>query len=144
MVLYKPSSVGVGRLEFYAVADSSSLNEQKKVSRQKTPERKVVRLIDCLSVTPAPKESPPAGCTAFYLSTTQCTFTLASTSSQDWLSALCLLAFQVSHASNLAQCDHFLSLYFRGCIFISGEVSEDKLCPDPGTDSVIRKLMQYL
>ncbi|XP_029369171.1 docking protein 2, partial [Echeneis naucrates] len=55
---------------------------------------KVVRLSDLLSVTPAPKESCPQGCTAFYLNTIQCTYTLASTTSQDWLSALCLLTFQ--------------------------------------------------
>uniref|UniRef100_A0A669CYL6 IRS-type PTB domain-containing protein n=1 Tax=Oreochromis niloticus TaxID=8128 RepID=A0A669CYL6_ORENI len=105
MVLYKPSSQGVGRLEFYAVADSSSVTEQKRMGRQKTPERKVVRLIDCLSVTFAPKESCPAGCTAFYLNTTQATYTLASTSSQDWVNALCLLAFQVSHISNPDHCE---------------------------------------
>ncbi|XP_005719735.1 docking protein 3 [Pundamilia nyererei] len=94
MVLYKPSSQGVGRLEFYALADSSCVTEQKRMGRQKTPERKVVRLIDCLSVTFAPKESCPAGCTAFYLNTTQSTYILASTSSQDWVNALCHLAFQ--------------------------------------------------
>ncbi|KAM9356760.1 docking protein 3 [Symphorus nematophorus] len=95
MVLFKPSSTGVGRLELYTVLDNNAnLTEQKKVGRQKTPERKVVRLSDCLSVTPAPKESCPSGCTAFYLNTTQCHYTLASKASQDWLSALCLLAFQ--------------------------------------------------
>lgn len=97
MMLFKPSSTGVGRLEFYNVLDNSSPADQKKISRQKTPERKVVRLSDCLSVTPAPKESCPSGCTAFYLNTTQYTYTLASTTSQDWLSALCLLAFKVLH-----------------------------------------------
>ncbi|XP_071314545.1 docking protein 3 [Trachinotus anak] len=94
MVLFKPSSTGVGRLEIYNVLDSNAVTDQKKAARQKTPERKVVRLSDCLSITPAPKESCPQGCTAFYLNTTQCTYTLASTASQDWLSALCLLAFQ--------------------------------------------------
>lgn len=92
-VLFKASSTGVGRLEFSTVADSSYVADQKKACRQKT-ERKVVRLSDCLSVTAASKESCPAGCSAFYLNTTQCTYTLASTTSQDWLSALCLLAFQ--------------------------------------------------
>lgn len=114
MVLYKPSSQGVGRFEFYAVADSSSVTEQKRMGRQKTPERKVVRLIDCLSVTFAPKESCPAGCTAFYLNTTQATYTLASTSSQDWVNALCLLAFQVSHISNPDQYKYDLSFYVTG------------------------------
>ncbi|KAM9310265.1 uncharacterized protein dok3 isoform 2-T2 [Pholidichthys leucotaenia] len=93
MVLFKPSCSGIGRLEFCSVTDCGSGTEQKK-SRQKTPEKKVVRLSDCLSITQAPKESCPAGCTAFYLNTTQCTYTLASSTSQDWLSAVCLLAFQ--------------------------------------------------
>uniref|UniRef100_A0A3P8T153 IRS-type PTB domain-containing protein n=1 Tax=Amphiprion percula TaxID=161767 RepID=A0A3P8T153_AMPPE len=90
---FKASSTGVGRLELCSVADSSSVADQKKACRQKT-ERKVVRLSDCLSVTAAPKESCPAGCSAFYLNTTQGTYTLASTTCQDWLSAVCLLAFQ--------------------------------------------------
>ncbi|TKS72531.1 Docking protein 2 [Collichthys lucidus] len=67
------------------------VTEQKK---KKTQERKVVRLSDCLSVTRAPKESCPHGCTAFYLNTTHCNYTLATRESQDWLDALCLLAFQ--------------------------------------------------
>lgn len=90
MVLFKPSSTGVGRLEFCPISDS----EQLKGGRQKTPERKVVRLSDCLSVIRATKESCPAHCTAFYLNTTQCTYTFASMESQDWISALCMLAFQ--------------------------------------------------
>ncbi|XP_069027383.1 docking protein 3 [Embiotoca jacksoni] len=94
LVLFKASSTGVGRLEFYTLADSTSVTDQRKISRQKAPERKVVRLSDCLSVTPAPKGCCPAGCTAFSLKTTQCTYILASTTSQDWLSALNLLAFQ--------------------------------------------------
>ncbi len=110
MVLFKPSSMGVGRLELHTVLDNSAVTDQKKVGRQKTPERKVVRLSDCLSVTPAPKESCPAGCTAFYISTIQCNYTLASTTSQDWLSALCLLAFQVSHVPPHDQCSLLLFL----------------------------------
>ncbi|CAK6956461.1 docking protein 1 [Scomber scombrus] len=94
LVLFKPSSTGVGRLEFYTVIDSNAITDPKKASRLRTPERKVVRLSDCLSVTPAPKESCPSRCTAFYLNTTQSTYTLASMTSQDWLSALSLLAFQ--------------------------------------------------
>lgn len=97
LVLFKPSSTGVGRLEFYTVIDGNA--DPKKASRLRTPERKVVRLSDCLSVTPAPKESCPSRCTAFYLNTTQCTYTFASMTNQDWLSALSLLAFQV-HVSS--------------------------------------------
>lgn len=98
MVLFKPSSTGVGRLEFCAGSDSGPLGEHMKLCRQKAAERKVVRLSDCLSVTPAPREACPAGCTAFYLNTKQCNYTFASMSSQDWTSALCLLAFQVPPA----------------------------------------------
>ncbi|AWP12292.1 putative docking protein 3 [Scophthalmus maximus] len=94
LMLIKPSSTGVGRLELYTVLDNNTIRSQKKAGRQKAPDRKVVRLSDCFSVTLAPEESCPQGCTAFYLNTTQCTYTLASTTSQDWLSALCLIAFQ--------------------------------------------------
>ncbi|XP_041846588.1 docking protein 3 [Melanotaenia boesemani] len=94
VVLFKPSCTGVGRLEFYPASDSTSISDQFKSSRQKTQERKVVRLSDCLSVTPAAKESCPDGCTAFYLNTTRSKYTFASKESQDWLSALSLLAFQ--------------------------------------------------
>lgn len=96
MVLFKPSSTGVGRLEFCSASDGNAFSDQLKASRQKTSERKVVRLTDCLSVTPALKESCPARCTAFYLNTTQSTYTFASVESQSWIHALSTLAFQVS------------------------------------------------
>ncbi|XP_071779178.2 docking protein 3 [Centroberyx gerrardi] len=96
MVLFEPSSSGIGRLELYSVRDtcSDATSQNKKPSQRKLAERRVVRLSDCLSITPAPEESCPLGCRALYLNTTQCTYTLASTTCQDWLSALCSLAFQ--------------------------------------------------
>ncbi|XP_011478626.2 docking protein 3 [Oryzias latipes] len=94
MALFKASSTGVGRLELSNVSDGSSAGDQKKSGRQKSTERKVVRLSDCLSATPAVKESCPSGCTAFCLNTTQSTYIFASNTSEEWLSALCLLAFQ--------------------------------------------------
>lgn len=106
MTLYKPSSRGIGRMEISFVTDTSAVNDQKKVSRHKT-ERKVVRLSDCLSVTTAKNESSPQGCTAFYLNTTQCTFTFSSSTSQEWISALCLLAFQVIQNSPVTQLSPF-------------------------------------
>ncbi|XP_020784114.1 docking protein 3 isoform X2 [Boleophthalmus pectinirostris] len=89
MALYKPSSTGVGRLELYTVVDNNTaaMYDNKKA-------RKVVRLSDCLSVTSAPKESCPTDCEAFYLNTTSEIYTLASPTTHDWISALCLLAFQ--------------------------------------------------
>lgn len=95
MVLFKPSYRGVGRVEFYTIGNRAYANYMKT----KTPERKVVRLSDCVSISPAQEVSCPAACTAFHLKTTQCTYVLASTASQQWLSALQLLTFQVSHIS---------------------------------------------
>lgn len=95
MACFKASSTGVGRLEMYSVVDNNSaLCDQKKTGRLKSQARKVVRLSDCLSVTSAPKESCPIDCEAFYLNTTSVTYTLASSTAQDWINALCLLAFQ--------------------------------------------------
>lgn len=91
MVLYKPSSTGVGRLQLYTVVDST---DQKKSGGHKSHVRKVVRLSDCLSVTSAPQQSCPSGCEAFVLNTISDKYILASASSQDWISALCQLAFQ--------------------------------------------------
>ncbi|KAM8910027.1 docking protein 3 [Spinachia spinachia] len=94
MALFKASPTGVGRVELCTGLNTTAASDQRKVGWQKSSEKKVVRLSDCLSVDCAPKESCPPGCTAFYLHTIQCTYTLASTMSQDWLSALCSLAFQ--------------------------------------------------
>ncbi|KAM8848014.1 docking protein 3 isoform 2-T2 [Synchiropus picturatus] len=88
LVVSQSNSSGVSRLEFYSALENSSAADQRSSLR------KVIRLCDCISIIPAPNTPCPAGCSAFYLSTSESTYTLASTSSQDWLHALCLLAFQ--------------------------------------------------
>lgn len=93
-ILFKPSSTGVGRLELCTLTDNNAVTDLKGTRL------KVIRLSDCLSVTSAPEESCPPGCTAFNIKTMQSIYTLASTSSQAWQNALCLLAFQV-HVSPL-------------------------------------------
>lgn len=133
MVLYKPSSTGVGRLELYT--HNNPFTEQKKGIWQKTPEKKVVRSSDCLSITPALTESCPPGCTAFYLTTTQCNFMLASTESKQWLSVLCLLTSQVTPSSPVYQLSHFL--------FSSLIISERSVQTLSETDSAMRKLLPY-
>lgn len=90
MVLFKPSFSGVSRLELHTLHDESTGYGKKKA------EKMVVRLNDCLSVTAAPAESCPPGCTAFSINTSANNYTLASTCTQQWLSAIWLLAFQVS------------------------------------------------
>ena len=117
MLLFKPSSTGVGRLEFYNTSESSFISDQRKAGRQKTAESKVVRLSDCLSVVPAVKESCPSGCTAFYLKTMQYTYTFASMTSQDWLNAVSHLAFRVSLTSPLKHCNFLLFLFFFVMLF---------------------------
>lgn len=94
MVLFKPSSTGVGRLELYSIVANNAISDLKKAGWHKSPARKVIRLSDCLSITSAPKESCPSGCEAFVLNTMSCIYTLASDTSQNWISALCLLAFE--------------------------------------------------
>lgn len=79
---------------FTVVDHNNTVLEPKKTGRLKSQDRKVVRLSDCVSVTFAPKESCPGDCEAFYLNTISATYTLASPTTQDWISALCLLAFQ--------------------------------------------------
>ncbi|KAF7666646.1 hypothetical protein LDENG_00099830 [Lucifuga dentata] len=94
MVLFKPSPSGIGRLELYTVNDSNSSPHQRNFAWQKKAPKKVVRLCDCLSITPATEESCPPGCTALHLSTVMSMYTLASTTCHNWLIALCHLAFQ--------------------------------------------------
>lgn len=94
MVLYKPSSTGVGRLQLYTVVESTAGSENKKSGWNTAQPRKVVRLSDCLSVTSARQQSCPSGCEAFVLNTTSDVYTLASASTPDWISALCQLVFQ--------------------------------------------------
>lgn len=140
VLLFRPSSQGVGRLELFAVLDN--ISDQKKAMRQKTPERKVVRLSDCVSVTSAPKESCPPGCTAFYLNTTQSNYTMASTESQDWIDALCFLAFQVSHISPLDHNNFSLVLFVRGAVLSFGKGGYK---PYPSEiNRTMRKFIQYL
>lgn len=136
MVLFKPSYRGVGRVEFYTIGNRAYAN----YSKTKTPERKVVRLSDCISISPASEVSCPAACTAFYLQTTQCTYVLASTASQQWLSALQLLTFQVSHISCAV---HFSpsSLCRMGSLIIW---KVGKPYPPWEADSAMRKLIPYL
>lgn len=96
MVLFRPTFSGVGRLELHSVLDEAAAASRKRsFGGSRVPEKTMVRLQDCLSAAPAPGEHCPDGCTAFYLNTLTCTYVLASTASQQWLSAIWLVAFQV-------------------------------------------------
>lgn len=93
MVLFKPTFSGVGRLELHAVLDEGTATKKRRAVKEL--EKIVVRLQDCLSAAPAPEEPCPVDCTAFYLNTLTCNYILASSASQQWLSAIWFIAFQV-------------------------------------------------
>lgn len=97
MILFEPSPTGIGRLEMYDTREGLGINALKQAGLRKADKR-VIRLADCLSVTPAPGESCPSGCAAFYLNTTQRTYTLAGPKQDEWVPVLCQLAFQVKAA----------------------------------------------
>ncbi|XP_017561741.1 docking protein 3 [Pygocentrus nattereri] len=91
VILFEPSPTGIGRLEMYDMRDGGS--PPKPVGLKKL-EKRVVRLADCLSITPAPGESCPTECAAFYLNTAERTYTLAGPKQDEWVPTLCQLAFQ--------------------------------------------------
>ncbi|XP_072549743.1 docking protein 3 [Salminus brasiliensis] len=95
VILFEPTPMGIGRIEMYDMRDGGG-GPQTKPTGLKKAERRVVRLADCLSITPAPGESCPTGCAAFYLNTTQRTYTLADPMQDEWVPTLCQLAFQRS------------------------------------------------
>lgn len=92
-MVFKPSQVGVGRIEMFDTREGAGVST--KLAILKKNEKRVIRLTECLSVTPAPGETCPAGCTAFYLNTAQRIFMLAAPTQEEWVPALCALAFQV-------------------------------------------------
>ncbi|KAM9850105.1 docking protein 2 [Aulostomus maculatus] len=120
MVLFDPGPAGVGQLELFTAGRKGATTEPR-VGRPKT----VVQLRDCVSVTPALRKSCPQGCTAFYLNTFQSTYTLASTESQAWMSALSQLAFQVQILPPLLSLPRMLFYFGKG---------GDKLYPHPDKD----------
>lgn len=145
MVLFKPSFSGVGRLELHPLHDEGAGFGKKKA------ERLMVRLNDCLSATSAPSESCPTGCTAFYLNTTVNNYTLASMCTHQWLSAIWLLAFQVSlplflpTATPLPPPTSNPLLFFPSTSsLLSFGKGAFKTFPQPGRDSTMRKLTPYL
>ncbi|XP_052010768.1 docking protein 2-like [Xyrauchen texanus] len=115
LALFEPSPAGIGRMELYDIRDGRGLKgftSGKPAGFRKT-DRRVIRLTDCLSITPAPGESCPKECSAFFLNTTTCTFTIAAPTQEDWISVLCKLAFQKTNGTEdarKAQRDKYMPL----------------------------------
>ncbi|XDV37578.1 hypothetical protein PO909_007156 [Leuciscus waleckii] len=105
LILFEPSPAGIGRMELYDMRDGGGLKGfaiARPAGLRKTDKR-VIRLTDCLSITPAIGESCPTDCSAFFLNTTSCTYTIAAPSREDWISVLCQLAFQKTQGTEDAR-----------------------------------------
>ncbi|XP_048087967.1 docking protein 3 [Alosa alosa] len=94
MILFQPSSSGIGRIELYDVRDGPlSFSSSARPPGLKKMEKRAIRLSDCLSIVLAPEESCPTDFGAFDLNTAQRTYTIATPMVKDWLQTLCELAF---------------------------------------------------
>ncbi|XP_075437718.1 docking protein 1-like [Ascaphus truei] len=108
VLLYPDSPFGVARLEFYDGKDTALSGE--KLHTRRATDRKVVRLAECVCVSPTPTESGPKdNMAAFTLETNDKTILLATERSltEEWIQRLCEVAFPVSsHAHRRrGQCD---------------------------------------
>ncbi|KAI1898047.1 hypothetical protein AGOR_G00068300 [Albula goreensis] len=94
-ILFPPSLTGIGRLELYNMRDGG-VGDQGPAYKQalKGTDKRLIRLDDCLSISLAPEEACPRDCSAFYLNTTQRTYTLAAPAPHDWMPIICQHAFQ--------------------------------------------------
>ncbi|XP_039505086.1 docking protein 2 isoform X2 [Pimephales promelas] len=105
LVLFEPSPAGIGRMELYDMRDGGGLKgfAIARPAGLRKMDKRVIRLTDCLSITPAPGESCPTDCSAFFLNTTSCTYTIAAPTREDWISVLCQLAFQKTQGTEDAR-----------------------------------------
>ncbi|KAK7141064.1 hypothetical protein R3I93_015272 [Phoxinus phoxinus] len=105
LILFEPSPAGIGRMELYDMRDGGGLKgfAAARPAGLRKMDKRVIRLTDCLSITPAPGESCPTDCSAFFLNTTSCTYTIAALTREDWISVLCQLAFQKTQGTEDAR-----------------------------------------
>nr|XP_055033525.1 docking protein 2 [Misgurnus anguillicaudatus] len=96
LILFDPSAPGTGRIELYDTREARGLlgSGTSRPAGLKKTDKRMIRLSDCLSITPAPDESCPVDCSAFFLNTISRTYTFAAPTKEGWMSALCQLAFQ--------------------------------------------------
>ncbi|KAL2077627.1 hypothetical protein ACEWY4_027131 [Coilia grayii] len=104
MILYQPSSSGIGRIELYEVKDGLlGFSGTSRPPGLKRMEKRVIRLSDCLSISPAPEESCPTEFITFDVNTTQRMYTFATPSNEDWMQSLCELAFMKTDVTSDAR-----------------------------------------
>ncbi|XP_073676307.1 uncharacterized protein dok3 [Garra rufa] len=112
LILFEPSPAGIGRIELYDMRDRGGLmgSAIARPSGLRKTDKRVIRLTDCLSITPAPGESCPTECSAFFLNTTSCTYTIAAPTQEDWITILCQLAFQKTQGTEDTKKDKYTTL----------------------------------
>ncbi|XP_067324552.1 docking protein 1 [Anolis sagrei] len=93
--LFPASAHGVARLELFDCKEGSLGMGADPRTATKRPEKKTVRLAECVSVAPAPECSPKEGMTAFRLETSQRVYLLAAEAQEaaGWVARLCEIAF---------------------------------------------------
>ncbi|XP_055969014.1 docking protein 3 [Sorex fumeus] len=93
--LYAGGPSGVARLESWDMREGGPPGgaSERAAGPGRRGERRVIRLADCVSVQPAEAESCPRDTSAFMLSTTERSHLLAAQHRQEWLDAICHLAF---------------------------------------------------
>uniref|UniRef100_A0A4W3IM78 IRS-type PTB domain-containing protein n=1 Tax=Callorhinchus milii TaxID=7868 RepID=A0A4W3IM78_CALMI len=93
-VLYPASQHGISRLEFYDCKDGSNVSEKQATKKL---DKKIIRLADCISITPLPGETCPKEMTAFSIETGEKLYTFAAEklTSSEWVEKLCETAFPV-------------------------------------------------
>ncbi|XP_042193057.1 docking protein 1b isoform X2 [Callorhinchus milii] len=91
-VLYPASQHGISRLEFYDCKDGSNVSEKQATKKL---DKKIIRLADCISITPLPGETCPKEMTAFSIETGEKLYTFAAEklTSSEWVEKLCETAF---------------------------------------------------
>ncbi|XP_061665032.1 docking protein 1b isoform X1 [Syngnathoides biaculeatus] len=105
LVLYPASQNGIARLEFFEWSGSGgaggtsggNLNEKSR-----KPDKKIIRLSECISILPALTENcPKENMAAFCVETNDKTHVFATEKSaaKEWMDTMCDIAFQVSFLS---------------------------------------------
>ncbi|XP_062836927.1 docking protein 1 isoform X2 [Anolis carolinensis] len=93
--LFPASAHGVARLELFDCKEGSLGMGTDPRTATKRPEKKTLRLAECVSVAPAPDCAPKEGLAAFRLETSQRVYLLAAEAQEaaGWVARLCEIAF---------------------------------------------------
>ncbi|XP_053111646.1 docking protein 1 isoform X2 [Hemicordylus capensis] len=103
-VLYPASAHGVARLEFFDCKEGAAAAAADRAGT-KRPDKKIVRLADCLSVAPVPDGAPKDSLAAFRLETSERSYLFAAQPPEtaQWVAKLCETAAFLGAPGKVAQ-----------------------------------------